>query len=223
MKKTFLAFGIVTALLGTSSAMAADVMSAPVSHDWTGFYAGVNGGLGFGQNNWNAPSLGFTSPSGNFSGMLGGVTVGANWQSSAWVYGLEGDMDVAGLLSSDPASVVFTCGVSCNTAVGSLGTLRVRIGHELGTRAMVYATGGLAGGWVHAYDPLVLGGADLGSATQIGWTAGGGIEAAMSDHISVKAEALYVGLGSLPISNCFAGCTTNVNFAVARVGLNYKF
>ncbi len=171
-----------------NSVFAADLIAPRRDNNWTGFYAGVNGGLGFGQNNWNAPSLGFTSPSGNFSGMLGGVTVGANWQSSAWVYGLEGDMDVAGLLSSDPASVVFTCGVSCNTAVGSLGTLRVRIGHELGTRAMVYATGGLAGGWVHAYDPLVLGGADLGSATQIGWTAGGGIEAAPCPTISASRQ-----------------------------------
>ncbi len=209
----------------SSAAFAADLVAPAPDYNWTGFYAGVNGGAGFGQNNWVAQSFVGATGNGDFSGLLGGVTLGANWQKNAWIYGLEGDLDLAGLTANDPSSVSFFCGgppaVTCNTYIDSLGTLRARVGHEVGSRAMIYATGGLAGGWLDTKLQTPI--QDAGSAGQLGWTVGGGVEAHVSDHVSVKAEALYVNLGILPFSPPGVTVNTNVNFGVARVGLNYKF
>jgi outer membrane immunogenic protein len=71
-----------------------------------------------------------------------------------------------------------------------------------------------------------------------GWTAGGGLEYAIWQNISVKAEYLYVNLGKgNPVdvvtvaaggvpgqapSSFTAGYST-VDFHVVRMGLNYKF
>ncbi len=67
-----------------------------------------------------------------------------------------------------------------------------------------------------------------------GWTAGGGLEAALGSHWTFRAEALYVNLGDSTHSVTFSpnGNPTVLqtiqarfdnSFGVARVGLNYKF
>src|SRR6478752_2007136 len=65
---------------------------APPVYSWSGIYIGINGGYGFGQVNWLNPN---TATSGNFNangGFIGG-TLGANFQASALVFGVEGDVD----------------------------------------------------------------------------------------------------------------------------------
>src|SRR6478672_5976190 len=58
-------------------------------YNWTGFYAGINAGYGFGTSDWSLLPGSHIKPKG---AMLGG-TVGYNWQAGAIVYGLEGDLD----------------------------------------------------------------------------------------------------------------------------------
>ena len=58
----------------------------------------------------------------------------------------------------------------------------------------------------------------------MGWTAGVGLEAQATSNISIKAEYLYVDLGTqtyggLPIGSIDA----TQRFSVVRAGLNYKF
>jgi outer membrane immunogenic protein len=62
-----------------------------------------------------------------------------------------------------------------------------------------------------------------------GWTAGGGIEAALSERWSAKAEYLYLDLGSanyaLPLNYYFGGSATinsTTRDHIVRVGVNYK-
>ena len=218
MKKTVFAMAVAT-LLGTSAVMAADV-TGPTPYNWSGVYLGINGGFGFGSNNWNHDS-GIPSDDGSFSGALGGVTLGANWQTSGVVLGIEGDADIAGINARDPQGAFGCGGGFCDTSVNSLATARLRVGYDIGSGAMIFATGGLAGGHVEAHNDL---GADYTSATKIGWTAGAGLEAALSSNVSVKLEGLYVDLGRLDgFPACATNCYTDVHFAVARVGLNYKF
>jgi outer membrane immunogenic protein len=117
----------------------------------------------------------------------------------------------------------------------------------------VYATGGVAIGQVRASWGFsdtcaflaVCGGAFVpglsaaeaasASATKVGWTAGAGFETRLASNWSVKAEYLYVNLGSVSasgvISNAaFYGATANVishsvsvSDHIGRVGLNYHF
>jgi outer membrane immunogenic protein len=72
----------------------------------------------------------------------------------------------------------------------------------------------------------------VGSASQThaGWTAGGGVEYALSAPWSVKVEYLHVDLGretynmpstSFPVTGMQATTTFHEN--LVRAGLNYKF
>jgi outer membrane immunogenic protein len=63
------------------------------------------------------------------------------------------------------------------------------------------------------------------NSTQVGWTAGGGIEAALSPNWSVKVEYLYVDVGNIscPTGSCGAPTTVSLTENVIRAGINYKF
>ncbi len=185
---------------------------------WTGIYLGVNGGYGFGQSNWTAPILGST---GNFStdGFLAGGTIGGNYQFNQFVFGVEADADWSNLTGSPALSACSgPGGISCTTKSDWLGTVRGRAGVAW-DRVLFYGTGGVAFGNVQAGS---TGSFDTG--TQIGWTAGGGVEFAFTPNWTAKVEYLYVDLGNLTCNiNCASG--TNVTFTenIVRAGLNYKF
>ena len=225
--KFFTAGVAAVALLGVSyAAEAADMpikapyyKGAPRSvvsyYNWTGLYAGINGGYGWGNSYWDVPTGFAIRPKG---GMLGG-TLGYNYQVGSFVYGLEGDFDWANVKDSA------ACGAfSCETKNTWLGTFRGRLGYAF-DRFLPYVTVGLAFGEIKANNTSV---ANPGSSkTFTGWTVGGGLEYAFAGNWTAKVEYLYVDLGKFDCGpTCFAGAAVNnVSFKenVVRLGLNYKF
>jgi len=214
----------LAALAAAPSAQAADLGLAPLykapppataAYNWSGFYLGANGGGAWGDSRWQGTGNGKVDLSG---GMAGG-TAGFNWQTGSVVLGVEGDIDWAGLSGSTASAA---CpGGSCGTSETWLSTVRGRAGYAF-DRFLPYVTGGLAVGDIRAATPGLPG----GSATNTGWTAGGGVEFALPGNWSAKAEYLHVDLGSF---NCGTGCggTPNENVAlrenVFRAGVNYHF
>jgi outer membrane immunogenic protein len=204
--------------LAVTSAAAADLPRAmpptkapafiPAVYSWNGFYLGINGGGAWGKSDWSG--FGGTDPSGG----LVGVTAGYNWQSGQWVFGLEADIDWASIKGST------ACGAfSCETKNNWLGTARGRLGYAF-DRVMPYVTGGAAFGDVKATQ------AGIGSVsdTNVGWTVGAGIEAAVIANWTAKLEYLYVDLGDVSCGSCLP-VGTNVDFRthIVRAGLNYRF
>jgi outer membrane immunogenic protein len=66
------------------------------------------------------------------------------------------------------------------------------------------------------------------SKTKFGWTLGGGVEAALAANWSLKAEYLYMDLGSVSgsVPDNFGGTVswdTGFTDHIVRVGLNYRF
>ena len=197
---------------------AAPYYKAPVyapAYSWTGFYAGINGGWGFGTSKWDIP------PTGSFDidgGLVGG-TLGYNYQFGQGVVGIEGDIDWADI---NGTSTTF-CPVGCKTNDNWLGTVRGRLGYAA-DRFMPFISGGLAFGDIQASVPGFAG----ATSTQAGWTVGGGIEMAIAGNWTAKAEYLYVNLGRF---NCGTSCgaavgvTDNVSFQtnIVRGGVNYRF
>jgi outer membrane immunogenic protein len=184
---------------------------APV-FSWTGFYAGLNAGYGFGKSDWDFPAGTSVSP----DGFLGGVTLGYNLQTGRWVWGLEGDVDYAAIKKSD------ACGAgTCELKTDWFGTARGRIGYAGWNNFLPYLTGGAAFGDIKATDPT---GASA-SKTKVGWTAGGGLEYAMWANWSVKAEYLYVDLGKFDAGADLGGPSDNISFKanIVRAGVNYRF
>jgi outer membrane immunogenic protein len=125
------------------------------------------------------------------------------------------------------------------------GTLRGRIGFAL-DNLLIYGTGGLAYGQVRMSGALTDSGsrtiiappftpvpfstssAFAGSSVNAGWTLGTGVEGALMQHWSWKAEYLYVDLGSLNLAAAGAGTMTgsvHTHFTdnIFRAGVNYRF
>jgi outer membrane immunogenic protein len=185
---------------------------------WSGVYIGVNGGYAFGDSNWTAPGLGST---GNFStdGFLVGGTLGANYQWGQFVFGIEGDADWANLTGSPALSACSgPFGIACTTRSDWLATVRGRAGYAF-DRILIYGTGGGAFGNVQAGST-----GSYDSSTQVGWTAGGGVEWAFTPNLTAKVEYLYVDLGNASCNiNCATGTSVTFTENIVRVGLNYKF
>ncbi|AFL86370.1 opacity protein [Terriglobus roseus DSM 18391] len=184
---------------------------------WSGFYAGLNLGGGFGNNsivttgqvtaNVNNVNGGARTPltSVDRSGIIGGGQIGYDHQFQHFVLGLE--TDLAGTGISGQRTVVTTAltgGASLNNTFSSnlksLGTVRGRVGLAAG-RVLFYGTGGLAYGSTESsanfFGPSptnVLQFTANNSSMSTGYAVGGGAEYKMARHLSTKAEYLYYKL-----------------------------
>ena len=214
----FAAIGLLG--LAATNAVAADLPRAmpptkapafvPAAYSWNGFYLGINGGGGFGRSDWS----GFGSDT-NVSGGLAGVTAGYNWQTGQWVFGLEADIDWSNIKGNFTNAA---CPTGCETKNSWLGTARGRLGYAF-DRVMPYITGGAAFGDVKATQ------AGVGSVsdTNVGWTAGAGIEAAVIANWTAKIEYLYVDLGDVSCTTCLPASNVDFRSHVVRAGLNFRF
>jgi outer membrane immunogenic protein len=186
---------------------------------------------------WNVPV--------NLSGVIGGGQVGYNYQWNPYlVVGLETDVQAADLRANQTAAVGYASGwsnsgilgyMNSNQYVDWFGTVRGRLGLTLPSmpNLMIFGTGGFAYGSVesaHRYTRYdnALGLASQASATttstNVGWTAGGGVEwTPMSfPSWSIKAEYLYTDLGPVNQNGAgyYSGSTFAANDASLASGLN---
>lgn len=231
MKRILLASA---ALLGTAvSAQAADLAvkapyyKAPIVavYNWTGFYIGVNAGVGIGRDrtthNLNNDSL-FISPQGGF----GGGQIGYNWQGDSLlgpiVYGLEADIQGAGLTGG---GALVGPATAYSQKSDWFGTVRGRVGLAQGP-VLSYFTGGFAYGNIKTNITEAGVTAFSNNRTATGWTIGSGVEAALGGNWTGKIEYLYLNLGNRAdaFGAPFTGQFTNTELRenLFRVGLNYR-
>ena len=184
-------------------------------YNWTGFYAGINGGGGFGHSDWDN---GFGTAGFDTSGGLVGGTLGYNYQMNRVVVGLEGDVDYSTIKGDSSTGICV--GIVCETRNQWLGTARGRIGYAF-DRVLPYVTAGGAFGDVK----MTPSGFGSETDTRAGWTAGGGVEVGIAGPWSAKVEYLYVDLGKANCTATTCGTSTDVSFNanVVRAGINYHF
>ncbi len=192
--------------------------------------------------------FGLPNFSADANGWLGGLQIGGNWQVNQIVLGLEADFQWTGM---DTGTTIWTgdvadfpnldapdfdeFDVSTSAELEWFGTVRGRIGYAM-DRWLIYGTGGLAYG--RGETTISIAGIDgndtLGTVSasdnqgHIGWTLGAGVEAAITDNLTFKAEYLYVDLGSETYQFNFRGgasATQDVDFDahIVRAGLNWRF
>ena len=200
------AAGLIAAVW-TVSAQAADLpygsrapytVNQPLNaYSWAGPYLGAN--LGYA---WGSVDNTLTRP----SGFEGGVQGGYNWQNGPWVFGVEADFQATG------AEDTFAPWKFSNPW---FGTVRGRVGYAL-NNVLFYGTGGLAFG--------ELRGETFGLSethTNVGWTAGVGVEVGLTQNWSAKIEYLYVDLASSNFT--ITGAPNSYSFGTVRAGVNYHF
>ena len=245
-----LALGAVPAAaadLGSRMPVKAPIM-APIAYNWTGGYVGVNAGYNWGKTSFTDRD-GFNTLVGdnwtnNNSGFTGGMQAGYNWQYNMIVFGVEADLGYLNAKGSGtaPASCrFFACDTVGSTSSDFYATVRGRLGLAF-DRFMVYGTGGGIG--INTKTSVIdncsvgLCGAATTNASdssfRTGWTAGGGIEFAVSGPWTIKAEYLYYDLGSKTVSapaffppaaapGANFNWDTKTTGNIVRLGINYRF
>jgi outer membrane immunogenic protein len=194
----------------------------PGCPNWTGFYIGGFGGYKFAATDvelnlggaWNGPSP-FDISDRNLieqraandldtgGGEAGGF-IGYNYQWQKWVFGVEAAGGYLWLRDSDNTGTFLnpfstsTYSVATSLQTHYLFTFAPRIGYAF-CRWLPYVTGGLAVGDIDFNQAIIQHnafGQEKGSVSQTnaGWMVGGGLQYALTDHWSIRAQYQYIDL-----------------------------
>ena len=105
-----------------------------------------------------------------------------------------------------------------------IGTLRGRVGYAF-DRILLYVTaGGAATQLVSTVNVGAIGSAST-TFTHGAWTAGGGVEAAITEDLSARVEYLYVDTGNFFVAQVgppVVTVTGRVQDNLVRAGVNYR-
>jgi outer membrane immunogenic protein len=258
---------VVLAALSIISASALSQTTAPSKRNatnWTGFYAGLNAGGAIGSSNAQtgvAATATGINPSavpqidsvGNQNldpkGYAGGLQFGYNRQiADKWVLGAEADYGAFVTSNSVTETATATCcapdafTIDQKVSTDWLSTVRLRAGHTITRRGLLFVSGGAAETQFHyssLFTTVVEEASESASSSVLktGWIIGGGGEFALNRRWSVRAEYLYSDFGS--ISN--AGTVTYIGVIdqydpsalmthtatltsnISRLAVNYRF
>jgi outer membrane immunogenic protein len=242
-RKSILGLALTSVLALSASANAADMYRtgpaamggykdgpAYVGVNWTGFYAGVNGGGAWSnENQLEDPVVPFggVSPAGGF----GGGQIGYNWQGygfgPSFVFGIEADIQGSGITDKQ----FDILGDSFKSNLDFFGTVRGRLGYAM-DRTLFYFTGGFAYGGLHKR-ALDFPGDFKFDDTATGYVLGGGVEYKFTPAWSLKLEYQYLNFGKndpvdvsgngLGTFSNFTGVSKDDDYHTVRVGVNYQF
>ncbi|MBS4083325.1 MAG: porin family protein [Rhizobiales bacterium] len=166
--------------------------------NWTGFYAGLHGGWGWGD-----------STGSSLDGYALGGQIGYNYQLvSGLTFGAETDITFSGI-DGAAAGGIFTADY--------IGTLRGRLGYAF-DRVLIYGTAGLA----YAGGDLQVGALSNGQ-THFGYAIGFGIEGMITNNLSARLEYIYTDFGSRTYQTTGGPVGVGFDASQLRAGINYRF
>ena len=250
MRKLSFAYAAALAVTMAGPALAADLPlkeATPFAarFSWTGCYLGGHLGGGFAHKDITDPvqlvqdsfaeaavTNGITTVSPSPSGVVIGGQIGCDYQfAPSWVVGIEGAASgstmkgsrTVGLPLGNPDTAVVQAKTDFLTSVTA------RVGYAF-DNVLLYAKGGVA----LAGDRYDVTGSFAGTPfgfegleNRIGWTAGGGVEWAFSQHWSASLEYDYYQFGHSIIAmsdptNVFLGnADVRQSIQVVKVGVNF--
>lgn len=251
LRKSILATSSWMVLVATASAADLPVAApAPpvVAPGWAGFYLGIHGGYGWGDNTFSqtvfalppfAAVQGFKSQGG-----LYGAQAGYNWQFGRAVTGLEIDFSAANISgNSATASQEFpgqgTLSGSRFDRVKYLGTARARLGWLPVDNVLLYGTAGAAwermdeGRNLAVGPPTNLNISFKTPADHLGWVAGAGVETMLFGPNWIgRLEYLHYDFGGVAQTGSSTSTVPNASYSdragrqtidTVRAALSYKF
>jgi outer membrane immunogenic protein len=222
-----------------------DLFSPAPLITWTGLYAGAQAGYAWGNDQTNIDVSGFpftfSGPDHDASGAVGGVHAGYNYQTGLAVFGIEGDIELAGI--NGKSQLTGTGAFSGYNITSSLdvafqGSVRGRVGFALLERMMLYGTAGLAFATIEnkytaTLPPGNIFGAPAGTSTakfddvKLGWTVGAGVEYAIMSNWTARFEYRYTNYSAYKNATALLGPAASSeqdpDFHTLRIGASYRF
>jgi len=180
---------------------------------WAGLYLGGSVGYSWGDAENTFPGDVFDIEP---DGAVYGAHVGYNFQRGNVVFGVEASINGTNMEDS-----LFGGGLVNELDWYATGVGRLGFAHG---STLFYGFGGVAWGQVTT-TLVVAGNTFTDEETHVGWTAGVGIEHALSDRFSLRLEYAHVDLGSEDVfgrEGC-SGCEVDFDFDVIKVGASYRF
>jgi outer membrane immunogenic protein len=204
---------------------------------WSGLYLGGNfgGGSTTATSDFSVAGIPIGTINNSLTGAVGGAQAGFNWQYGPAVVGVETDIQFSGMAGTlnSPCAAPFCLVPTTASFTQKLpwfGTVRGRLGYAANSW-LVYATGGYAYAEIDT-DASASGPGFAATFTRHemrnGWTAGGGIEVALSPKWSARLEYLYLDFGRVNNPWVLAvpptiDDNTRIVTSVVRAGVNYRF
>jgi len=237
------AVGVIDVSAGRAADMAAKAprLAAAAPYNWTGCYVG--GYVGWATaNKWTSTDLNNFSQGAGVSPWdfslgaeaIGGGTLGCNWQANNWlVLGIEGEGGFLKVEGTAPQPLLHVPdgggfgSVSDTAKVGTgYGLIAGRVGVAF-ERLLMYSKIGVAfyDSAATITDANTPGFVATGSKSQTPFAVGGGVEYAMWNRWTGKAEYVFFDRGS-SFNACGQGfCWKQDPSSVHtfKIGLNYKF
>ena len=212
MKKILLGTVALIALGATAPASAADLAARPYTkaapmfaaiYDWSGFYIGLNGGGGSSHKCWtltNTALGGAVVPAAaegchDATGATAGGQIGYRWQSSSWVFGVEGQGNWADLKASNANTAV--AGLTDRTRIDAFGLFTGQVGYAW-NKALFYVKGGaaVANDKYNTYTTATGITVDKVNETRWGGAVGAGLEYGFAPNWSVGVEYDHMFMGT---------------------------
>jgi outer membrane immunogenic protein len=241
MRKLYLFSAVaIAALSAAGAAQSADLpVKAPppvvVPFTWTGFYVGGNIGAAWGRRDWTDVTRGLAFSQTSDARFIGGGQAGFNYQFSNFVIGVEGDIDWIARDKTSPTVAVPAVGtVVVNSTIPWIATAAARFGVAV-DHWLLYGKAG--GGWVGNNNVTV---SNITTGTSVvfannreasGFLGGVGIEYAVTNNWTVKAEYDYLSLSRrsfiVPAGSAFLVgdifSSSGRSVQMAKIGFNYLF
>jgi len=227
MKFRLLAGAAIAAVM-VGSAFAADMpLKAPppvLAYDWSGFYLGGVIGGAWTHTDSSDPGLGIIGTllgapviqTTENSGFIGGIEGGDRYQFGKLVIGWEADMvwgNTNGTSTTSfspgiaPGLVTFSRSITADTKWQGTATSTVGIAHD---RWLIYGKAGVAWSKTDYTEnlsltapinlPIFTGTGTTSDQSQVGWTVGTGVEWAIWNNWSIKAEYDYLDFGNKTVA-----------------------
>lgn len=227
------AFAIWGALAGSASA--SNLYQGPASYsagpyNWSGFYVGGVIGYNWGEDRTTEYVTATGTPRNIFfdyttQGVSGGLKAGINFQTGAFVYGLEGDFEATDITGGF-IDRIENLGKGVDKYHWQ-ASIRGRLGYAF-DRVLVYGTGGVSYAKIeNTYTLVPFSINESIEGVHAGWNVGGGIDYAIDENLIAGFEYRYTEFHEFRnvSTQAFPGLTggQEPTLQSIRASLSYKF
>jgi outer membrane immunogenic protein len=215
MKSLLLAASVLVLTAGAAEAQG-------TGYNWSGVYLGLQGGFGGASSTIIGTEGGYYKRKLDPSGGFGGAHLGWQWQTGMFVYGAEAEINASSMEESSDSSS--QPGNFFKTDIKWFGAANAKFGVAM-DRVLLYGTAGVSAANIETGQNASTGDEFSSGKTYVGWTAGAGMDFAVTNNLIAGLRYRYYDFGkqSYDVPAPFLDRDQDVKLHTIAVGVSYKF